>query len=74
MGVKNLQQRIGEVSAYLQALLNPNIFPSVQEAVEKKDEAILIKACKRAKIPDGYISSIVPIVLSATPKKWPDYF
>jgi hypothetical protein len=70
--MKNLQERIADVSSYLQSLLSPNIFPKVQEAVEKKDRTMLIKACRAAKIPDSYLSSIVPAILSVSPtQKWP---
>jgi hypothetical protein len=70
--VKNLQERIADVSSYLQSLMTPNVFPKVQEAVEKKDEKMLIKVCRTAKIPDIYLRSIVPIILSIGPEqKWP---
>lgn len=70
--MKKLQERIADVSSYLQSLLSPNVFPKVQEAVEKRDKAILIEACKNAEIPDSYVSSIVPIVFSVGPEaKWP---
>jgi hypothetical protein len=70
--MKNLQERITDVSSYLQSLLSPNVFPKVQEAVEKNDKTMLIKACKTAEIPDSYLSSIVPVILSVSPKvKWP---
>ena len=70
--MKKLQERISDVSSYLQSLLSPNIFPKVQEAVEKRDEAMLVKACKTAEIPESYLSSIVPIIFSISPEaKWP---
>ena len=70
--MKSLQERIGEVAYHLQSLLSPEIFPRVQEAVEKGDKTMLIKACRTAKIPDSHISSIVPMILSAAPRKWPE--
>ncbi|PVX23235.1 MAG: hypothetical protein CW691_11170 [Candidatus Bathyarchaeum sp.] len=70
--MKNLQERIADVSSHLQSLLSPNVFPKVQEAVEKKDKTMLIEACRTAKIPDSYMSSVVPVILSVSPKlKWP---
>ncbi len=72
--MKNLQEKIADVSSYLQSLLSPNVFPKVQEAVEKKDKTMLIKVCKNAEIPDSYLSSIVPIILSVGPnQKWPEF-
>ena len=70
--MKNLQEKLADVSSYLQSLLSPNVFPKVQEAVEKSDKTMLIEACRTAEIPDSYLSSIVPVILSVDPKaKWP---
>lgn len=72
--MKSLQERITDVSTYLQSLLNPTVFPKVQEAVEKQDRTMLIEACRTAKIPDIYLSSVASIILSVQPKKWPDIY
>ena len=70
--MKTLKERIADVSSYLQSLLAPNVFPEVKEAVEKKDETLLISACRKAKIPDKHMSSMVPLLLSVGPnQKWP---
>ncbi|MCW4014764.1 MAG: hypothetical protein NWF06_00160 [Candidatus Bathyarchaeota archaeon] len=70
--MKKLKEKIGDISSYLQLLLTPNVFPKVQEAVEKQDKTMLINVCRTAKIPDSYMSSIVPIILSVSPNaKWP---
>lgn len=70
--MKTLKERIADVASHLQSLMAPNVFPKVQEAVEKKDKTLLIEACRTAKIPDIYVSSVVPIIFSVGPnQKWP---
>jgi geranylgeranyl pyrophosphate synthase len=43
-----------------------------EEAVDKQDKNALAKVCKNAKIPTIYISSIVSVIMSFQPQKWPD--
>jgi len=71
--MKNLKERIVEISQYLQHLMEPAVFPEVQSAVEKKDKDLLIEVCKKIKMPGIYISVIVPLLLSVSPDqiKWP---
>lgn len=70
--MKTLNERIADVSSYLQSLMAPNVFPKVQDAVEKKDKNLLIKVCRKAKIPEIYLGTIVSVLLTISPaEKWP---
>ena len=73
--VKDLKQRLGDIAFHLQSLNKSDIFPKIQKAVEHKDKVSLIKTCEEAKIPSVYLSTIVSVLLSATPQqKWPEVF
>jgi hypothetical protein len=70
--MKTLKERIADVSFYLQSLTAPDVFPKVQDAVERKDKNLLMKVCRKAKIPEIYLSSLLPVLLSVGPdQKWP---
>ena len=70
--MKTLNERIADVSSCLQSLMAPNVFPKVQDAVERKDRNLLVKVCRKAKIPDIYLGSVVSVLLSVGPEqKWP---
>jgi len=70
--MKTLKERIADVSLYLQSLMAPSVFPEVQDAVERKDKNLLIKACRKVKIPEIYLGVIVPVLLTIGPEqKWP---
>ena len=70
--MKTLKERIADVSLYLQSLMAPSVFPEVQDAVERKDKNLLIKVCRKAKIPEIYLGVIVPVLLTIGPaQKWP---
>ena len=71
--MKDLKERIADISQYLQRLMDPVVFPEVQNAMEKKDKNLLVEVCKKIHIPDIYIGVILSILLSIGPKqKWPD--
>lgn len=73
--MKTLKERIADVSFYLQSLIVPNVFPNVQDAVERKDKNLLMKTCKEAKIPAIYLGIVVSMLLSVGPEqKWPAVF
>jgi len=73
--MKNLTERISDVSFHLQSLIAPNIFPKVQDAIEKKDKNLLMKTCKEAKIPTIYLGTVMSVLLSVGPQqKWPPIF
>jgi len=73
--MKTLKGRIANVSLYLQSLMAPSIFPEVQDAVERKDKNLLIKVCRKAKVPEIYLGVIVPVLLNVGPEqKWPYAF
>ena len=70
--MKTLKVRIADVSSYLQSLMAPSVFPKVQDAVERKDRNLLMKVCRKAKIPEIYLTIIVSVLLAVGPKqKWP---
>jgi hypothetical protein len=70
--MKTLKERIADLSSYLQSLTT-DVFPEVQEAVEKKDKNLLIRVCRKAKIPETYLPTVASILLSVGPEqpKWP---
>jgi len=73
--MKNLKERIVDVSFHLQSLMAPNVFPKVQDAVERKDKKQLIEVCRNSKIPESYLSTVVSMLLSVSPQqKWPPVF
>ena len=70
--MKTLKERIVDVSSYLQSLTAPSVFPKVQDAVERKDKNLLMKVCRKAKIPEIYLGNVVSVLLSVGPEqKWP---
>jgi hypothetical protein len=70
--MKTLKERIADTSSYLQALTTSDMFPKVQNAVEKKDKNLLVKICRKAKIPEMYSTTVVSVLLSIGPEqKWP---
>ena len=60
-----------DVSGHLQSLTSPEFSSELRQAVERNDKTSLIKVCKKAKIPKLYIGTIVSMVLSVQPQKWP---
>jgi len=71
--MKNLKETIAEFSQSLQCLMEPAVFPEVQNAVERKDKNLLLEVCRKMKIPEVYMSLIVSVLLSVSPQqtKWP---
>ena len=70
--MKTLKERIADVSFNLQSLMAPDVFQKVQDAVERKDKNLLIKVCRKAKIPELYLAVVVAVLLSVGPEqKWP---
>lgn len=66
------RERIAEVSSHLQELLNPEVFPEVQNAVEARDKNAIVRLCRKAKIPQIYVGTIVSVLLAIGPRqKWP---
>ena len=73
--MRNLNKNIAELSGCLQSLTVPEFASQVEEAVEKKDKASLIKICRDAKIPVKYVGSVVTALfnMSSPQEKYPDY-
>ena len=70
--MKTLKERIAGVASYLQSLMAPDIFPEVQDAVERKDKNLLMKVCRKAKIPEIYLGTVMSVLLATrSPGKWP---
>jgi hypothetical protein len=68
----NVNQKIANISKHLQTLTTAEYSPQVQEAVDKQDKNALATVCKKAKIPSLYVPSIVSVIMSVSPNKWPD--
>jgi hypothetical protein len=50
----------------------PDVFPKVQDAVERKDKNLLMKVCRTAKIPEIYLGIVVSVLFTIGPEqKWP---
>jgi hypothetical protein len=72
--MKALNERISDVAFHLQTLAFPEFCSQVQDAVEKKDRNLLIKICKKAKVPAVYLSTVSSVLLSVSPdQKWPSW-
>ena len=69
--MENLSNKLSSLSIHLQTLSKPEYSEKVQQAAEKNDKAMLVKICKSANIPAAYIGSVVSVVLSVSPQKWP---
>ena len=70
-----LNIKISNMSSHLQTLSAPKYYPQIQEAVEKNDKNLLIKVCRKAKIPQIDINPIVSLLLSINNAvKWPEGF
>jgi uncharacterized protein YgbK (DUF1537 family) len=70
--MNNVNQKISKISRHLQTLTSTKYSSQVQEAVDKQDKNALAKVCKEAKIPTLYVPSIVSVIMSVSPNKWPD--
>jgi len=73
--MKTLNERLVDVSRYLQSLAAPEFSTEINKAVERNDKKSLIKVCRKAKIPQHYTGVIVSTILSVSPdQKWPVIF
>ena len=70
--MKDLKERVSEISSYLQRLMESDVFPDVLEAVRKSDKDSLVSVCKAADVPDMCIGQIVSLILALSlPLKYP---
>jgi hypothetical protein len=69
--MKNINERMLDVSRHLQSLATPEYSLEIKDAVERNDRASLIKVCKKAKVPSSYVGTVVSAILSVQPQKWP---
>ncbi len=69
-----LNTKISAVASSLQTLNKPEFSNEIQEAVNKNDKNLLIKTCEKANIPKACIASVVSVIMSVTPQKWPEEF
>jgi len=67
--MKNLTERIGDISRYLQTLATPEFSSEVKQAAERNDKNALIKVCRKAKIPQSYVGTVVSTILSVSPQQ-----
>jgi corrinoid protein of di/trimethylamine methyltransferase len=48
---------------------------TAEEAVEKKDKNLLLKVCKKAKIPEMYLGTVMSVLMSVSPdQKYPFWY
>ena len=74
MFMKTLNERITDVSFYIQSLAAPEYFSEVKDAVEKKDKNLLVRVCTKAKVPRVYLGTVVSVLLAVGPEqKWPAF-
>ena len=69
-----LNNKISCVASCLQTLTKPEFSNEIQEAVKKNDKTLLVGVCKKAKVPHAYIGSVVSVIMSVSPQKWPEDF
>ena len=70
--METLNLRIADMSFHLQSLTSPKFSSLVQAGVERKDKNLLVKVCRKARIPEAYVGTIVSVLLSVGPdQKWP---
>lgn len=70
--MKDLKEKVSEVSSYLQRLMEHDVFPEVIEASRRSDKDLLVGTCKKAKVPELYIGTVVSLILAlASPQKYP---
>ena len=63
------------MSSHLQTLATSKYYHQIQDAVEKNDKNLIIKVCRKAKIPKVDINPIVALLLSINNAvKWPEGF
>jgi hypothetical protein len=74
--MKTLNQKIIDVSFHIQSLAAPEFCSEVQEALEKKDKNLLIRVCRKAKVPVNYVGTVVSTLftMSSDQPKWPEFF
>jgi hypothetical protein len=71
ISMKTLNEEILDISGHLQTLAAPKFSAEIKQAVERNDRSSLVKVCRKAKIPQFYIGTIVSTILSVQPQKWP---
>jgi hypothetical protein len=71
MPMKTINERMIDVSGHLQSLAAPKFSSEIKDAVEKNDKNSLIKVCRKANIPQKYVGTIVSVIFSVQPQKWP---
>lgn len=73
--MKNVKERILDISTYLNCLTKREVFAEVQSAVEQQNKKALVGICKRMNIPEIYLASIIGLLLSVAPRqKWPAFY
>ena len=71
--MKSFNERIADISYHLQTLNTPEFSSEVQEAVEKKNKNLLMKICRKAKVPTIYLGPVMSVLFSVSPnQKWPE--
>jgi hypothetical protein len=73
--MKELKDRIADISTYLNRLTKKEVYSEVQTAVVQQDKEALVGICRKVKVPDIYVGSVISLLLSIAPQqKWPGDF
>lgn len=67
--MKDLKEKVSEVSSHLQRLMEGDIFAEVIEAARKSDEGLLVKICRKADVPAIYVGAVVSLVLTLSSRQ-----
>jgi hypothetical protein len=71
--MKKTVERLAEISEALKNILENENSDAIEAAVAQNDEEALLEVCRKSKVPKAYRSSIVNLLLSVDPKKFPVY-
>jgi hypothetical protein len=71
--VKKTVERLAEISEALKNILENENKDALEAAVAQNDTEALLEVCRKSKVPKAYRSSIVNLLLSVDPKKFPVY-
>ena len=73
--MKQIRDRMAEISHHLQNLLTSPLCPEIEKAAERRDKDTLVKTCRKLNIPEIYLGAIVSLLLTVGPQqKWPEFF
>jgi hypothetical protein len=71
--MKKTVERLSEISEALKNISENENNDALEAAVAGNDKEALLEVCRKSKVPKAYRSSIVNLLLSVDPKKFPLY-